>query len=51
MLFGVQLMLKANPSFARVSLDIENAFGKLQLKITSEKLWKDPGLQELWYYF
>ena len=51
LVFGVQLILESNPLFVAASLDIESAFNKVKQYIILEKLWRDPRLRELWYYF
>jgi len=51
LVFSVQLMLEAKPSLVCVSLDIENAFNDVKRSVILKKLWRDPRLRELWYYF
>ena len=34
-----------------VSLDTENAFNEVKRSVILKKLWRDPCLWELWYYF
>ena len=51
LIFGVQLLLEANPHFVVIALDIKNTFNEVKRITLLEKLWEDERLRTLWYYF
>ena len=51
LVFGIQMLLEANPGHVDLALDIENAFNEGERKVILEKLFADERIKELRYYY
>jgi len=50
LIMAITLLLKANPDWVIIALNISNAYNEIQRYSILEELWKNIELKALWYY-